>query len=296
MKRVGIFAIAALAAAVCSTSALGQQASWTLFGSPSEGAQAVTPEQTFVHPVTAPYFHEDSFVSTDVRAWFVYHRVPDSVLGGGDAKVYAAQVRVALTNRLQLVAYKDGYTDLDTGALKDDGWNDVGAGLKWNFLQDYDHQFFLAIGAGYEFPVGDPSVLQNNGDTRLWVSANKGFGRLHLGATFNTFFANDTSRGKLGESNTLSYHLHADYFVTDWFSPVLEFNGFHTWDKGNQALPFSGADVTTFGGGDDVAWVGLGAEIRPLDRVAFRAAYEIPVTNGTDLFDWRVTVSAVYSF
>ena len=42
--------------------------------------------------------------------------------------------------------------------------------------------------------------------------------------------------------------------------------------------------------------IGIGAEIRPVDRVALRAAYETPITNGTDLIDWRITVSAIYSF
>ncbi|MFP4069710.1 MAG: hypothetical protein ACOC4K_04075 [Verrucomicrobiota bacterium] len=34
---------------------------------------------------------------------------------------------------------------------------------------------------GYEFSLGDDEVLQDTDELRLWISANKGFDRLHLG-------------------------------------------------------------------------------------------------------------------
>lgn len=63
------------------------------------------------------------------------HQFPgNSPIGGGDANVYALQIRAALTDSLQFVAYKDGYVDFNSGAVDDSGMNDLGAGIKWAFL------------------------------------------------------------------------------------------------------------------------------------------------------------------
>lgn len=287
---------AVLTALAAGSAAHAQHAGFVLFGEPSEGASSVPETHRFVHPMTSPYFHEDSFVTTDLRGYFLYHDFPSGgVINGGTAKVYALQARLAILNCLQLVAYKDGYTDFDAGLLDDSGWNDVGAGLKWNFIQNWEQQFHMAAGVGYELPVGDPGVLQNDDEIRLWASVNKGFDRLHLGGTFNYFFADDGSEG-LGNSDYLSWHAHADYYVHRLFSPVVELNGYHVVDEGTVVLPFSGIDVTNLGGGDDVITIGFGGEARPIDRLALRVAYETPLTNGEDLYGYRITCSAVFSF
>lgn len=292
------FALAALgAAASFAPSAQAQNSSqFTLLGSPSAQGAAIPPEQQFVHPITDPYFHEDSFITTDARAWFVYHKFPEGgAINGGDAKVYAVQFRLAITDRLQLVAYKDGYTDFSSGLLDASGWNDVGAGLKYALIQDWVNQFHISIGMGYEFAIGDQKVLQNNSEIRAWASVNKGFGPLHLGATLNVFYATSTDE-PLGYSDYFSYHLHADYYVCKWFSPVVELNGYHAYNKHGDVSPFSGIDVTNLGGGDDVATVGIGGEFRVCKGFSLRAAYELPITSGDDLYGYRITASAVINF
>ena len=272
-----------------------QHAQFVLLGDPSADVDRSL-EHRFVHPVTVPYFHEDSFITSDVRAWYAYHNFPkNSPIAGGDASVYAVQLRLAITNQIQLVAYKDGYTEFDSGLVDDGGWNDVAAGIKWNFLQDWHNQFHMAAGIGYEFSVGDDQVLQDNEELRLWLSINKGFDRLHLGGTINFFFAPDKSDG-LGNSDHLIWNLHLDYYVCEWFSPVLELSGFHVMDEGTEVLPFSGVDVTNLGGGADVVTIGLGAEFRPASNIAIRAAYEMPLTRKEDLYGYRWTFSAIFSF
>ena len=143
-----------------ATSASGQHARFVLLGESNEAGLAQPDEHKHVAPVSAPYYHEDSFNTSDVRAWFAYHDFPkSSTLDGGSAKVYAVQVRIALTEQLQFLATKDGYTDLDTGLLQDDGWNDIAAGLKWNFLQNFEDQLHAAVGFTYEIGVGDDLVF-----------------------------------------------------------------------------------------------------------------------------------------
>lgn len=297
MKGMRCVAVAAILAGFGSA-ASGQHAKFVLFGPDFRGKtpEAFQPQHQFVHPMTSPYFHEDSFVTTDLRAYFLYHDFPSGgVIDGGTAKVYAAQIRLALTDQLQFVAYKDGYSNLSAGLIDESGWNDVAAGLKWNFLQDWENQFHAAIGVGYEFPIGDPGPLQNNGEVRGWASVNKGFDRLHLGLTGNVFFGTSNNE-PLGNSDYLSWHGHIDYYVCDWFSPVIEFNGYHVFNKNDEVVPISGIDVTNLGGGDDVVTMAVGAEFRPWTSTAFRAAYEFPLTDGEDLYGYRITASLVLWF
>lgn len=292
--------IVAVSIAFIAQGASAQHANFVLLGEPNAAAAEVSASEKFVHPVTSPYFHEDSFVTTDIRAVYAYHNFGNNTLGGGDATVYAVQARVALTDSLQFVAYKDGYTDLDTGAVRDAGWNDVAAGLKWNFIQDWDNQFHMAVGAGYEIKWGDGEALQNDDEWRAWASVNKGFDELHLGATLNYFWAGrdeDTSNG-FGNSDRISWHLHADYYVNEWFSPLAEINGYHVTNEGQNALGYSGLDLLNLGGDkdEDVVSYAFGAEFRPMDNVAARAAYESELTNNEGIFGNRWTLSLILSF
>ena len=275
-----------------------QHTGFTVWGEPNAEAGNLPPEHRFVHPLTAPYYHEDSFVTTDVRAWFLYHDFPkSSPIGGGNAKVYALQARVALSDTFQFVAYKDGYSDFNTGALEESGWNDIALGFKCNFIQDWEKQFHAAAGIGYEFKTGQGKMLHNDSELRLWGSLNKGFNRLHLGSTLNLFLAEDKDSGA-GNADRLSWHLHADYWINRYYSVVLELNGYHVLDEGREVLPFQGLDALNLGGGknEDVVTIAFGDEFRATDQLSIRGAYEMPLTSKEDLFGYRWTFSAIYSF
>ena len=67
--------------------------------------------EDFVMPVGNFTYFEDPFITTDIRLMYVYHEIPDdSVLRGGQVHAVAVQIRVALTERLALIATKDGYS------------------------------------------------------------------------------------------------------------------------------------------------------------------------------------------
>lgn len=297
MPRKMLLAIASIALLSSTGLALAANDGFVLFGGKEK--TGALPEHQFVAPVTSPYFHEDSFVTTDIRAWYVYHKFDaDSVIDGGDAQVAAVQVRLAITDQLQLVAYKDGYTDFDSGLVESHGWNDLAAGLKWAFIQDWKNQFHLAAGVGYEMPVGDTEVFQNDEEMRLWLSLNKGFGALHLGGTFNYHIAlNDDDDDAMGNCDMISWNLHGDYYINKYVSPVIELSGFHTVDGDDDASPFMGIDVANFGGGADVVTIGAGVEIRPVERIGIRTAFELPLTDDDDdLYGWRITTSVMFRF
>jgi hypothetical protein len=277
---------------------LNAQGGFVLFG---ESGAELAPEQKAVRPITAPYFHEDAFVTTDLRAWYLSHDFDSdtaAVLGNGSVEVMALQVRVALTKSLQFVAYKEGYTRFDDAlALNNNsGWNDIGAGIKWAFLQDWENQFHMAAGVGYEFGFGDEEVLQDTNELRLWLSANKGFDKLHFGAAVNLILSEDDNANAFGNSDMITLHLHADYYLTEWFSPVVELNGYLAQDTG--VLPVSGVDAVSLGGGEenDSYTIAVGGEFRFLDDLGLRLAYETELNDSDSLFGDRWTLSAVYEF
>lgn len=289
--------LAGLAGLLPVGSASAQHAGFVLFGEPDAAAASVPENQQFVHPITSPYVHENSFITTDIRVWYLYHDFPNANLGG-NAQGAAVQLRMALTDTLQLVAYKDGYLWFDDSVVSDHGMNDLAAGLKWNFYRDTESQLSLAGGVGYELGIGDDEVLQKDDELRLWASADKGFDDLHLGVTFNYFYPTGTEDA-LGDSERISWHVHADYYICERFSPVVELNGYHTIDASSTApLAFTGVDVANLGGGEsqDVVTLGLGGEFRISPDVAVRIGYELPLTDDNDLFGDRVTASLVWSF
>lgn len=284
-----------------AVAAQGQHAKFKLLdgllGDESDSSEApYSEDEKFVHPLTGPYGHEDSFVTTDARAWFAYQDFGRVI--GGNAKLYALQLRVALTDQIQFVAYKDGFTDMDSSLTDASGWNDIAAGLKYNFLQDWDNQFHAAVGAGYELAVGNRDVFHHDDEVRLWGSVNKGFGKLHLGGTFNYYWVPDKETDTLGDSDHLSWHLHADYRVCDWWSPVVEVNGYHVMDENVPGLPLQGVDLVNLGGdtADSVITLGIGSELRPMENIGIRAAYEMPINETDGLFNYRWTFSTVFSF
>ncbi len=267
------------------------------------GKKEVTPvvpivEDFPVHPITGPYWNEDSFIGTDARPVFAYHHFPGEIFGGGSAMVAALQLRIQLTKQLQLVAYKDGWMDIQTKGYGNRGWNDIAAGLKYAFYQNDAIQLHSAVGIAYEFASGDDNVLQDDDEIRFWWSINKGFDRLHLGATVNYFLATDNGDDAFGDSNHLSWHLHADYQVCKWFSPVVEVNGYHVLDEGDVVTPFSGDDVLNLGGNksENTITGALGVEVRPCNNFAVRGAYEREISDDHNLFGHRWTFSAVIKF
>jgi hypothetical protein len=258
-----------------------------------------TGDQAFVAPVTSPYYNENSFIVSDARAWFVYHKFNAESLGADtNATVAALQIRVALTDRLQLVAYKDGYLDIDGGPATE-GWNDVAAGLKYQFLHDSENQMYAAAGLGYEFRTGESRALQNDSEARGWVSVDKGWDKFHAGATLNYRMSTSDENDDNGNSDVVSWHARADYRLTDYFSPVAEVNGYHVITDSGTGVALNGADVLNLGATDADATVtaALGVEFRTGPDIAIRFAYEVPLTtNDSDLFGSRITFSIVYPF
>lgn len=67
-----------------------------------------------ISPVANPLFFEDPQINSEVRPIALWHNIDSSfITGGGEVRVYAAQLRYAVTDRLAIIATKDGYIDFD---------------------------------------------------------------------------------------------------------------------------------------------------------------------------------------
>lgn len=252
--------------------------------------------ENFYNPVGNPLYFETPLNNTEVRLLYLHHEFDEnSALAGGDLNVVAAQIRLALTERLGFIATKDGYSWLDADALPDgEGWNDLAFGFKYVFLADAAQDFLLTAGARYQTEVGEEEVLQGGvQELSPFVSAAKGWGDFHLMGNFSYRIPLDSPDG----NNVAQWSLHADYEVFRGIAPMVELHGVHYLDDAERTpLPVGGLDYTNLGStmvdGSDVVWLGLGAGLKLTPHAALGAAYEFALTDAEDdIMDERITCS-----
>lgn len=253
-----------------------------------------------IAPVANPIFFEDPQINSEVRPLFIQHNVPDDFVGGGDVQVYALQLRVALSERLALIATKDGWIDMNVdGIPHKEGWADLAAGLKYALIDDRDSQFILTPGFTIELPTGQSKVFQGNGDGEwnAFLSLGKGFNNLHF--TLNTGVRLPNDMGE--ETSSWHYSAMVDYYTCRWFIPFAVVNGFTVLSDGDQ-LPFDteGYDLINFGSTDANGWTGVavggGFRSRLHAKVDLGFAYEVAVASPEGLFDDRFTVDLLWRF
>jgi hypothetical protein len=280
----------------------------------------------FVMPMASPYLFEDPFITTGVQGVGIWHDFPgDSVFGGGDAWVVALQARVAITDRLALIATKDGYIFMDPAndaVFKDnDGFFDITAGLKYALIDMPEKNFIASPSLRFDIPVGDRDVFSGNGDGVVIpaMSAAWGIDKFHVIGDLGGRIPFDRDK----ESTSLFYHLHLDYALLEYFVPLIELSGYHWTNSGDGSATvhgtkispalslseaqaalgvgrFEGADLVNLGSegvaGNDLVTLAFGAKI-PLNRhVAFGVIYELPITHREDIFNQRVMMSVVLEF
>lgn len=255
-----------------------------------------------ISPVTNPVFFEDPQVNSEIRPIFAYHNIDNDFLTqGGAAQLYAVQLRWAVTERLAIIATKDGYInfDPDAGLPKTGGWADLAAGLKYALVDNKEAEFILTPGLTFELPTGNTRVFQGNGDGTWnpFVSVGKGFGKLHLLANFGGIIPNNFAE----ETAQIHYSAQVDYMVHQYFIPFVAINAFTVVSEGT-ALPLDveGFDLFNFGSseanGFTQAVTGVGFRSRLLENLDLGFAYEFPITSPRGLFGDRFTVDLIWRF
>lgn len=279
---------------------------------------------TVRRPISNPTLFDLALPTTNVHPIFMYHNLPDTVnttLGnlamGGDVQIYALQFEYAFTERLSLVATKDGYVDINAGnaALWSDesGFANLGAGLKYAFIYDPVNEFVLSGSAVLELPTGNDDVFQGQGDgmVNLIVSGLKMWDDLQLaGAAGARIAVNDD------QSSSSFVSAHASYEIVPWFIPLVELNWHHVLEPGDGnfafnsqaggAVPavatFEGSDLLNFGASGsgsnrDLITAAFGFRSRLAEGVDLGMAYEIPLTEEDDgIIEDRFTLDLVWRF
>ncbi len=293
------FTAAGIAAlTTCATAASGQQDSW---------------QDKAISPVANPIFFEDPRITSEVRPVFINHWLPETFHFeggkaplGGDLQVYAVQLRYALTERLGLIATKDGYIDMkpDHTLSHESGWANIAAGLKYALVDNREKQLIVTPGFTFEIPTGNTDVLQGRGkgEWNPFVSAEKGFGDFHLTGNFGARIPNDFSK----QTAQLHYSLQADYFLHRYFIPFVVANGYTVLSEGDEkllgAVPLNTEmyDLINFGStdaqGTTQVTVGGGFRSKLTKNVDLGFAYEAGVSKPVGIFESRVTADLIWRF
>ena len=253
-----------------------------------------------ISPVANPIYFEDPIIRSEIRPIFAHHRIDSGfVSGGGTAEVYALQLRWAVTDRLAIIATKDGYMDLDTPNLgSPGGFLNIAAGFKYAVIDDKANNFIVTPGLTFEIPTGEDQVFQGDGsgEWNPFVSFEKGWGQFHLTGNVGLRIPNDSAF-----STQFHYSLQADVFVNRYFIPFIVANGYNPVSDGNRLpLDSEGYDVINFGSskasGSLQLTVGAGFRSRILDNVDLGFAYEKAVVSPEGLTDDRFTFDVSIRF
>ncbi|MEM8838279.1 MAG: hypothetical protein AAGE89_09320 [Pseudomonadota bacterium] len=280
---------------------------FSIFGIPIGGA---TFPERYVPSVTNPLFNESPFITSELRAIYFYHDVPDTfaagLSGGGNVNVVALQARLKITDNLALIATKDGYVWADFNGLPDEnGFVNIAGGLKYAVYQDKAAGDVLTVGLRYEGPVQELSTAgvefqaAGAGFINPFITGVTELGGFQLQGSLNGNFAIDGD----AETSLFVAAAHVNYELFENFYPLLEVNAYVPFNRGTRTggalASIGGADVLNFGSTDrdTLVTVGGGFRYRFNDNLIVGMAGEGAVANREDsITNFRVSFDAVFNF
>ena len=265
----------------------------------------------FISPMINFVFFEDPRTVTEVRPIFVNHWVPGrigtggAVPAGGTVQLYAMQFRAALTDRLSLIAVKDGFivdnTNGTLGNLLNDGWASVTAGLKYNLHRDTCNGELVSAGFTYDIPIGTQSALQDVGDGEFHVFLTGGKrlldGDAHLLSSLGYRFPVDNNV----QSTSIHWSNHLDYRVTDKTYLFTEVAWWHWTEDSGAGLPgIAGQDLfnltATGVAGQDLVTQSVGVKYKPQRNTEIGLAYEFPLSGFEDIISSRLMFDLIFRY
>ena len=253
----------------------------------------------FISPMTNPVFFEDPRTLSEVRFIFLNHDLPGA-LGGNSVQVYAMQVRAALTERLSLIATKDGFIYTQSPIL-DSGYADIAAGLKYNLYRDVCRGRLLSAGFTYEIPSGSNKSLQGNGngELNLFVSGGTRIGdKSHWLMTSGMREPMDTSL----ENRVVYFSNHLDRQLGD--RPLYAFTelNWYNYQSSGTGFPLAieGGDLFNLGSpgitGNDLVTHAVGFKAKPRSNMEVGLAWEYSLTKRDGLMDDRLTADWIIRY
>jgi hypothetical protein len=257
----------------------------------------------FISPTTNPVFFEDPRTLTEVRFLFLHNNLPAlpglGINRSNSVQVYAAQVRVALSERWSLIATKDGFI-YSQSPIVDNGFADVSAGLKYNFYRDPVKGRLLSGGMTYEIPLGTERSQQGNGDGEFnfFLTGGSRFGRrMHFITATGLREPVDSD----AENRLAYWSSHFDYRIGNL--PLYAFTEgtwYHYISSGTVGPLPEGLDILNLGStgvtGNDIVTRAVGLKAKPRQNVELGGAYEIPVTDRQGIMLERWTFDMIFRY
>jgi hypothetical protein len=278
----------------------------------------------FEMPIVAPYLFEDPFITTNAVPYFLWHDFPEqSVFDGGALYAAALQLRVALTDRVAIIATKDGFVWNRNGnpLLEDSqGYMNIAAGVKVALWQDREAGQIVSAILRVEAPTGSSDQYQGY-KSGMAVPSLSGAFRTGPVRWIGDLGAQIPFDGR-DLSSSIFYHLYAGLDVTPVVQPFVQISGLRWLESGNGSLPirlksggtldlddvqtaldtgrFEGADVVNLGSpqvdGLDLITAAAGVHVPLGEYVTLSVAYERPITEPKGIFQQRITSALVIEF
>jgi hypothetical protein len=286
------------------------------FGGDSSGSQELFRSDhafdSFISPLTNPFFFEDPRALTEIRPIFLHQQSPyrNYIYHGGDIEYLGVQARLAITPWLSLVVNKFGGEWMEehnpVGNFNNHvGFAELWLGPKITFLRCESTGTIGAAGLTFEIPVGSGKVFQDTGSLTLepYVTMGQSFLRSNYGTfqALGTFGYNVSVDNQRSDNLFLSLHLDYDIGNFKRIYPLIETHWFH-YTKSGQAnnIGFEGADLANFGSmhvaGQDEFSIALGARFKLNECIQFGMGVETPLTVHKGLQDFRLTFDMIFRY
>lgn len=272
---------------------------------------------SFISPVSNPFYLEDPRALTEVRPVFIYQRTPtfDGTTTRADIFYVGAQARVALSENISLIVSKLGYiwVDPNDATTDQDGFAEVHVGPKFTFIRNDESNTLLAAGVTFEIPAGSSEVGQATGDlsVRPYLSYGQTFFRDFTYGSFN--FINTTGysfRTDNERSEFVFTSVHVDFNIGNLnrFYPLIEANYFHYTRSGNNSTTMipsniEGADMANLGStnvsGNNELNLSFGGRWKPAGRESFQLGAAVgfnPLGSNLTLKDLVVTTDLIFRY
>jgi hypothetical protein len=254
---------------------------------------------SFISPISNPFFFEDPRSLTEARGIFIDNSLPRS-LGGGDAQVWAGQLRGRISDRWSVIAPRLGYLQVNQGGGAPAGFMSAPVGLKYNFLRDVDQQLLVSAGMTYFIP-GSRGAFSNfgNGDYHFFLTGGKQiFDYGHWLSATGFRIPGDSNFG----TQMWYWSNQWDYEVVDHWYGLAGINWYH-WMRSsnlNSGAPVTGLDllnipITGIAGANVVTGV-VGAKWKPTGHLEVGSGFEFPLTNRTDILHNRLYADVIFRY
>jgi hypothetical protein len=254
----------------------------------------------FISPLSNPFFFEDPRSLTEARGIFIDNSLP-ATIGGGDAQVWAGQLRGRVTDRLSIIAPRLGYLQVNqSGGGAPTGFMSAPVGFKYNFIRDVERQFLVSAGMTY-FVKGSSGAFSNfgGGDFHFFLTGGAqilGRGHWLSGSGFRIPADSNWGTQLFYWSNQWDYELPGHIY------PLVGVNWYH-WMRSSglgftgpiTALDLINLPASGVAGRDAVTSI-VGLKWKPSGNVEVGGGYEYRLSQNADILNNRVYADVIFRY